>query len=395
MDPYLRRTWANIDLNAIDHNYNLIRNKIDKKSKMLCIVKADAYGHGATILANEYERLGADFLGVSNLEEAIQIRESGIKLPILILGYTPPHLACLLAKYNISQAVVSLDHAKELSQYAKKDNVTVKIHIKIDTGMNRIGLIVNYDTDITQIAKDVETISNLDSLQLEGMFTHFAVADNGDDGREFTLRQYELFKAVIDTSKKIGIKIPICHCCNSGAVLDYPEFSLDMVRPGIILYGLLPSDRIKNQLDLKPAMELKTIVSLVKSAHDDSTVSYGRTFKVNRPTKIATVPIGYADGYKRSLSSKAYMSIKKQKVPVIGKICMDQTMIDVTDIDDVKEGDVVTVFGRNEKNQTTVDELATISDTINYEFVCLLGKRVPRIYYKDGKALATLNYICP
>lgn len=396
MDPYLRRTWARIDLDAIDYNYSQIRQHIDKKSKILCVVKADAYGHGATVLAKEYENLGADFLGVSNLEEAIQIREAGVSLPILILGYTPPHLACLLSKYNISQTVVSLEHAQELNKNAAEQDISINIHIKIDTGMNRLGLVVNNLSDSDTVATTIKDISKLHNLSIEGMFTHFAVADEGDDGREFTLKQYELFTAVINRSKERGVNIPICHCCNSGAILDYPEFSLDMVRPGIILYGLLPSNKCKTKLDLVPAMELKAIVSMVKYANEASSVSYGRTFNVNKANmKIATVPIGYADGYKRSLSSKAYMSVCKKKAPVIGRVCMDQTMLDVTNIDGVTEGSVVTIFGRNCDNKIIVDELATISGTINYEFICLLGKRVPRIYYKNDKAVATLNYILP
>lgn len=395
MDPYLKRAWAQINLDTIEHNYNAIRKHLSNKARIMCVVKADAYGHGATVLAREYERLGADFFGVSNLEEAIQLRDSGVSLPILILGYTPAHLVSLLSKHDISQTVVSQEHAQRLSFYAGEEGVKIRVHVKVDTGMNRLGILATNRSEMDSAVRSITQIGKLENLFIEGMFTHFAVSDSGPDGEDFTRTQYKRFATLRDRVKNSRLDIPLCHCCNSGAVLDYPEFALDMVRPGIVLYGLYPSESIRQRIDLQPAMELKTVVSLVKSIEEGGTVSYGRTFRTSGKTTVATVPIGYADGYKRSLSSNAYMSVHGRKVPVIGRVCMDQTMLDVSAVESVKEGDVVTVFGKDKYNRITVDKLAGFSNTINYEFVCLIGRRVPRIYYKGGKVVKTLNYICP
>lgn len=389
MENFLKRTWAEVDLNAIDHNFKLIRSVVNKKSLIMCIIKADAYGHGSTFLAKEYEKLGADWFGVSNIDEALQLRESGIKKPILILGYTPISCADKLANYNISQAVLSLEYAKLLSSACEKLGVNVKVHIKIDSGMSRIGLVCHDTASANKAIDDIKEISKLKGITIEGMFTHFAVSDEGADGEAYTKEQFNRFKYVIDNVKKAGIDIPLCHCCNSGAIIDYPEMNLDMVRAGVILYGLAPSIKTKNKLDLKPAMKLKTVVSLLKYIEPGSSVSYGRTFISDKKMKVATVPIGYADGYSRAFSNKAQMVVCDKRVNIIGKVCMDQLILDVSDIDDIYEGAIVTVFG----DELSVDELAAIANTINYEIVCLVGKRVPRIYMKDNKPVGQLNYI--
>lgn len=395
MDHFLKRTWAQIDLDMIKHNYLQIRSNISKESMLMCVIKADAYGHGAVALATEYERLGADWFAVSNLEEAFQLRNVGIKKPILILGYTPANMAYELSRLNISQAVFSEDYAKALSSYAVKDNVKVKVHLKIDTGMSRIGFVFNSKEKNANTIKELQKVCKLKNLVTEGIFTHFAVADEDGDSIDATNRQFAAFKDVCQTLKENGIDIKIRHCSNSGGILNYPHANLDMVRAGIILYGLFPSNYVKNKLDLRPAMSLKTVISQVKTVPKDTAVSYGGTFVTKKETKIATVPIGYADGYLRILSGKASMLVNGKKAPVIGRICMDQTMLDVTNIETVKENTVVTIFGEDNGAEMRVEELSDLSKTINYEILCLISKRIPRIYIKNGEKIGQLNYLCP
>ena len=381
----VKRTWAEISLNAIEHNYNVIRNKVADDTKVCCVIKADGYGHGAVELSQVYEKLGADFFAVSNIDEGIEIRKSGSKLPIVILGYTPVSEAENLAAYNISQAVFSLEYAKELSEKCVEEDCICKMHIKVDSGMSRIGFMCQeFPRDEYSIEEICEACC-LPNLEVEGLFTHFCVSDEDAEGREFTNKQYENFIHVRDSLKKRGVDISVVHCSNSGAIEDYPETCCDMVRAGIILYGLAPSSKLADRLDLVPAMTLKTVVAFVKEVQKGATISYGRTFTADRKMKIATVPIGYADGFIRQNAKDGYMMVNGKKAKIVGRICMDQTMLDVTDIEDVKTGDEVVVFGTGENGEPTADSLAENTGTINYETVCLVGKRVPRIYIKDGK----------
>lgn len=381
----VKRTWAEISLNAIEHNYNVIRNKVADDTKVCCVIKADGYGHGAVELSQIYEKLGADFFAVSNIDEGIEIRKSGSKLPIVILGYTPVSEAKNLAEYDISQAVFSLEYAKELSEKCVEEDCICKMHIKVDSGMSRIGFMCQeFPRDEYSIEEICEACC-LPNLEVEGLFTHFCVSDEDAEGREFTNKQYENFIHVRDSLKKRGVDISVVHCSNSGAIEDYPETCCDMVRAGIILYGLAPSSKLADRLDLVPAMTLKTVVAFVKEVQKGATISYGRTFTANRKMKIATVPIGYADGFIRQNAKDGYMTVNGKKAKIVGRICMDQTMLDVTDIEDVKTGDEVVVFGTGENGEPTADSLAENTGTINYETVCLVGKRVPRIYIKDGK----------
>jgi alanine racemase len=381
----VKRTWAEISLNAIEHNYNVIRNKVADDTKVCCVIKADGYGHGAVELSQVYEKLGADFFAVSNIDEGIEIRKSGSKLPIVILGYTPVSEAKNLAAYNISQAVFSLEYAKELSEKCVEEDCICKMHIKVDSGMSRIGFMCQeFPRDEYSIEEICEACC-LPNLEVEGLFTHFCVSDEDAEGREFTNKQYENFIHVRDSLKKRGVDISVVHCSNSGAIEDYPETCCDMVRAGIILYGLAPSSKLADRLDLVPAMTLKTVVAFVKEVQKGATISYGRTFTADRKMKIATVPIGYADGFIRQNAKDGYMMVNGKKAKIVGRICMDQTMLDVTDIEDVKTGDEVVVFGTGENGEPTADSLAENTGTINYETVCLVGKRVPRIYIKDGK----------
>lgn len=381
----VKRTWAEISLNAIEHNYNVIRNKVADDTKVCCVIKADGYGHGAVELSQIYEKLGADFFAVSNIDEGIEIRKSGSKLPIVILGYTPVSEAKNLAAYNISQAVFSLEYAKKLSEKCVEEDCICKMHIKVDSGMSRIGFMCQeFPRDEYSIEEICEACC-LPNLEVEGLFTHFCVSDEDAEGREFTNKQYENFIHVRDSLRKRGVDISVVHCSNSGAIEDYPETCCDMVRAGIILYGLAPSSKLADRLDLVPAMTLKTVVAFVKEVQKGATISYGRTFTADRKMKIATVPIGYADGFIRQNAKDGYMMVNGKKAKIVGRICMDQTMLDVTDIEDVKTGDEVVVFGTGENGEPTADSLAENTGTINYETVCLVGKRVPRIYIKDGK----------
>lgn len=381
----VKRTWAEISLNAIEHNYDVIRNKVAGDTKVCCVIKADGYGHGAVELSQIYEKLGADFFAVSNIDEGIEIRKSGSKLPIVILGYTPVSEAENLAEYDISQAVFSLEYAKELSEKCVEEDCICKMHIKVDSGMSRIGFMCQeFPRDEYSIEEICEACC-LPNLEVEGLFTHFCVSDEDAEGREFTNKQYENFIHVRDSLKKRGVDISVVHCSNSGAIEDYPETCCDMVRAGIILYGLAPSSKLADRLDLVPAMTLKTVVAFVKEVQKGATISYGRTFTADRKMKIATVPIGYADGFIRQNAKDGYMMVNGKKAKIVGRICMDQTMLDVTDIEDVKTGDEVVVFGTGENGEPTADSLAENTGTINYETVCLVGKRVPRIYIKDGK----------
>ncbi len=380
---FVKRTWAEISLDAVIHNFKEIKSKTGN-AKICCVVKADGYGHGAVMLSQVYEKLGADFFAVSNIDEGIELRDAGCTLPILILGYTPVTDAARLAQYNISQAVFSLGYAQALSDECTKAGVSVKIHIKADTGMSRIGFMCQQFPRDDNSIKEICEACALPNLIPEGLFTHFCVSDEGDEGRGFTQKQYDNFTYVRKALESEGLNIEICHCSNSGAIEDYGDTYCDMVRAGIILYGLAPSPKLYGKLNLRPAMTLKTSVAYVKELKKGADISYGRTFTAPKDMKIATVPIGYADGFVRSNAENGYMLVNGQKAKIVGRICMDQTMLDVTDIDYVEQGDEVVVFGTGEHGEPTADLIAKNTDTINYEVVCLVGKRVPRIYYKDG-----------
>lgn len=361
---------------------------------MCCVIKADAYGHGAVQLAKLYEELGADWFSVSNIDEALELRNNNIKLPILILGYTPVANARILSENNIAQTCHSLDYAKSLSDIAVSQGVTVKIHLKLDTGMSRIGLMcqnIERDKKYIDIA---EQLCKLPNLYPQGVFTHFAVSDEAEAGKDFTIQQFNAFIHTITELEKRGIKFDIRHCANSGAIIDYPEMHLDMVRAGIILYGLSPSEKLKSKLNLKPAMQLKSVVSQCKEIYEGTTVSYGRTFTAESQKKVVTIPIGYADGYIREIAEDGYVSIQGKKAKILGRICMDQTIVDATDIENINIGDEVIIFGDiSNDNTPTADDIAKWSSTINYEVVCLVSKRVPRVYYKANKTTEVVNHL--
>jgi len=338
------------------------------------VVKANAYGHSVCDIAPVLEREGADSFAVSNIEEALQLRSIGITKPVLILGYTPTEMVKELSENNISQCVYSSEYAKELSEKASLSNVKIKIHIKLDTGMSRLGFDCR-DTSLKGIDEAILS-AKYKSFILEGIFTHFAVADRSKDSEDgFTDKQYSLFKNAIEHFKKAGLSPKLCHCCNSAALILDGNKHMDICRPGIILYGLSPSDAPELKKDFKPVMTLKSVVSMVKTISAGDTVSYGRTFKTEKEIKIATVSAGYADGYPRVLSNKAKVIINGKEAPILGRVCMDQLSVDVTDIEDVKMGDEVILFGK----ELPVDVLADLCNTINYEIVCGISPRVPRV----------------
>ncbi len=392
MNDFLRRTWAEIDLDVLTENYRAIRGAVPKESMMCCVVKADAYGHGAPTVARLYQQLGADWFAVSNLEEAVQLRRSGIRRPILILGYTPPEMAGVLMQEDIAQSVLSLEYARALSEQAQKAHGRVRCHIKVDTGMSRIGFFYQKQGRDDHSLIEIEEACRLEGLNPEGIFTHFAVADEAQAGEAYTEQQYGCFRAAIAYCEAKGIHFSICHCCNSGAILDYPQMALSMVRPGIIQYGLLPSGQMRHPIPLRPAMSLRSVISHVKTIVPGTTVSYGRTFQADKAMTLATVPIGYADGYPRRLSGQEDVLVNGKRAPIVGRVCMDQMMIDVTGIDDVHPGQTVTLFGEDHGTFLSVEELSQKADTISYETICLIGKRVPRIYLRDGKPITQMNY---
>ena len=368
---FLRRTWAEIDISALLHNFNLIKEKSD--CAVMAVVKADAYGHSVKDIAPVLDKAGVESFAVSNISEAVELRELGIKKPVLILGYTPVENADLLWEYDISQTIFSLDYAKELSEKAVKSLKKIKIHLKLDTGMSRLGFDCR-NNSFGGINEAIES-AKMSGFICEGVFTHFAVSDRteiSEDG--FTDFQFNQFKKAIELLKQSGVNPEICHCSNSAACFLDNDKKMQTVRPGIVLYGLKP-DRELGIEELKPVMCFKSVVSMVKEISPLDTVSYGRTFKAEKIMKIATVSAGYADGYPRSLSGKGYVTIKGKKAPVTGRVCMDQFCVDVTEIDGVKTGDEVILFG----DSPTVDEIAEICGTINYEIVCGISKRVPRI----------------
>ena len=383
MEEFLKRTWIQIDLDALKQNYNAIRERVSPGAQIISIVKADAYGHGAVHVARELYEIGCRFFAVSNLEEALQLRRAGLGGSILILGYTPPEKAETLAVNDITQAVFDRGYGEHLAACARESGVIVNVHIKVDTGMTRIGFRYQDSEDDRASVDDIESVCRLDGLFAQGIFTHFASADEGADGEVYTRLQFDLFLDVIARLGQRGVQFEMRHCCNSAATLYYPEMQLDGVRPGIILYGLYPSDAVRGACPLRPVMELKTVVSMVKDVPAGSKISYGRTFTAEKEMRVATVPVGYADGYPRALSGKAYMLINGQKAPVVGRICMDQTMLDVTEIPGVQEGMEVTAFGTDHGASVTVDDLSQMCGVINYEIICGISKRVPQVYLKD------------
>ena len=392
MQNVLKRTWAQINLDAVDNNITQIKSVLASGCLLCATVKADCYGHGYQYTTQEMVSSGADWFAVSNLAEALQLRRCGVEKPILILGYTPPENARELVYNDISQAVFSFGYAQALSDAVAGDGIRVNAHIKMDTGMSRLGFVYHDSVEDYPVLDEIERVCRLPGIAPEGIFTHFSSAD-GADGELFTRLQYDLFLSAADRLRRRGIEFRLRHCSNSAAILRFHEMDFDMVRAGIILYGLYPSAEVPRDLKLLPVMELKTVVSLVKTLAPETPVSYSRAFVTDREMTVATVPIGYADGYPRRLSNRMHMLVNGRPAPIVGNICMDQCMLDVTGIDGVKEGTEVTVFGADHGAFIGVDEVASQAGILNYEVLCGLSRRVPRIYLKNNEIIEVTDYM--
>ena len=362
------RTWAEVDLDALAHNYRLLRG-LAPDSRFLGVVKANAYGHGAVPVAKKLESLGADMLAVACLDEAVELRRAGIAVPILCLGQTPVEYASDLLEYNITQTVGDLETGKALSEAAVKAGKKLKIHVKVDTGMGRLGFVG------PALNEEIRALRALPGLEAEGIFTHFADADGS---KEYTTAQNRKLGDAIGALRKAGLEFKICHCAASAAVLNYPYTSMDMIRPGIALYGYCPAPGMDNP-GLKPVMTVKSRISAVRTLPAGSFISYGRTATLHQISRLAVVPIGYGDGYPRVLSNQMDMLIRGIPCPIVGRICMDMCMVDVTGLEDVQPGEAAVVYGPK-----LTQRAAKLAGTIPYELLCQLTPRIPRLYFEAG-----------
>lgn len=379
MNSSLRRTWAEINLDHLTHNFETIRRQVGPNAKLLGVVKADAYGHGAVRVAKHLEKIGAAYLAVSNIDEAEELRLGGIKLPILMLGYTPEDQAERIISIDMTQAVQNYEIAKAFSDAAVQMGKKMKVHVKLDTGMGRLGFQCD-DAHFEESLQSILEVLKLPGLDIEGVFTHFCVSDEeAPEHVEFTKEQHDRFVRMIEAVETQGnFRFRLHHCCNAGGIASYPEWAWDMVRCGIILYGV---GDLAEKMGMKPVMTVKTVVSTIKNFTPETSVSYGRKFYTERKSRIAVLPVGYADGLFRSLSNKLKVLTPYGVAPQVGRICMDMCMIDITDLPDVKVGDEVEVFGEKMLCETN----AKLCGTIGYELLCAVSKRVPRLYFLGGK----------
>lgn len=379
------RVHADINLDAIYENVLAAKKILKQGTKLMAVVKADGYGHGAVEVAKTIDGI-VDAYGVAILEEGIELRQAGFDKPILILGYTPKPLYKSMIEYNISTAVFRYDMAKDMSDVAVRLGKKAGVHIALDTGMSRIGFKPNNES-----FEAIKKIEELNGILIEGCFTHFATMDEVDKTR--VNMQFERYISFIKHIEEAGIKIPVKHVSNSAGIIEMQSVNLDMVRYGISLYGMYPSEEVnKNRIKLIPAMEIKAYISHIKMLDAGVQISYGGTYTTKGKTKVATIPVGYADGYPRALSGKGFVLIHGKRVPILGRICMDQFMVDVTGIEDVMEGDMVTLVGHDGDEYISIEEVANMAYSFNYEFVCDVGKRIPRVYYRNGKKVSTRDY---
>lgn len=375
------RVIAEVDQSAIRHNCREIQRILPKDVEIMGVVKADGYGHGAAEVAAVLQEEGINRFAVAIVKEGEELRKIGIKKPILVLGYTPQADIQSLVENDLTQTIFSYEMAQYISDEAKKCNKTINVHIKLDTGMGRIGFLANPES-----VAEIKKIAELPNINLEGIFTHFATADEDQDA--YTREQWSIFNGFLNELQEIGIQFPIVHASNSAATMVHTYTHLNVVRPGIIIYGHYPSNYLKGKkISLKPAMSLKTQVVHVKELPEGHSIGYGRRYTTRNKTKIATIPIGYADGYSRRLSNRGRVLIRGAYAPVVGSICMDQFMVDVSHIPDVEVGDEVVVFGCQGDKCIAIEELAKLMDTINYEVMCMIGKRVPRIFINEEKCI--------
>lgn len=381
------RVYAKIDLDAIASNMERMKHNLKPDTKIMAVIKADGYGHGAVPIAQMLEKI--DYIwgfAVATLDEAVVLKTEGIHKPILVLGCVFPDQYMEMLKHNIRMNVYTEEMAESISQMAAREGMTAYMHIKLDTGMARLGF-----NTCTESVEAIHRISQMKNVCMEGIFTHFAKADEAD--KSFTQKQIQEFMWITQELKKKNVEFQYEHCANSAAIIDVPDANFDLVRAGISTYGLYPSEDVhKDNVVLKPALALKSHVAFVKEIDAGTPISYGGTFVSERPMKIATIPVGYADGYPRNLSNVGYVLIRGKKAPIVGRVCMDQFMVDVTDIDGVSFGDNVTLIGKDGNETITVEDLGELSGRFNYEFVCDLGKRIPRVYVRDGKIAEQVDY---
>lgn len=374
------RVKAVISLDAVEQNFREMRKNIAEDTKMIAVVKADAYGHGAVPIAHLIE--GYDYIwgfAAATAEEAVHLRENGVTKPILILGIIFEEYYPELVRDDIRLAVCEYEEAEKLSKEAVLQNKTVHIHIALDTGMTRIGY-----ADIPESVEEIKKIAGLPNLEIEGMFTHFSRADEYD--RSPAMVQLERYQKFSDLVEAAGVEIPLHHCSNSAGIIRVPEANLSIVRAGITIYGIYPSSEVERDIvKLTPVMELKSHVTYVKDVPEGAAISYGGTYVADKKRRVATIPVGYADGYPRQLSNKGWVLIHGKKAPILGRVCMDQFMVDVTEIGDVKKGDEVTLLGRDGDEFISIEEIGDLCGRFSYEFACDISPRVPRIYVKDGK----------
>ena len=380
------RVKAVISLDAVEHNFREMRKNIAKDTKMIAVVKANAYGHGAVQIAHLIQNY--DYIwgfAAATAEEALALREAGVIKPILILGIVFDEYYPELVRNHIRPAVCEYEEARKFSAEAVSQGETVHIHIALDTGMTRIGF-----ADIPESVEEIKKIAALPNLEIEGIFTHFARADEYD--RSPAMVQLERYQEFSRRVEEAGVEIPLHHCSNSAGIIRVPEANLSIVRAGITIYGIYPSDQVETDIvRLDPVMELKSHVTYVKDVEPGTAISYGGTFAADRKLRVATIPVGYADGYPRQLSNKGWVLIHGQKAPILGRICMDQFMVDVTEIPEVQKGDEVTLIGRDGDEFISMDELGELSGRFSYEFACDISTRVPRVYIKDGRETAEYN----
>ena len=388
-----QRAWAEIDLGCIAQNIREIKKCLKPGVRLMGVVKADAYGHGVHETARTVLENGADMLAVAFIDEAIELREYGISVPILILGNSSIDSIDDLLKYDITPSVFTMEFAEELSKRAVAAERNAKIHIKIDTGMYRVGFLCDdLNEENQKTLEKIVKISKLPNIEIEGIFSHFSTSD--EQNSDYTYEQFKRFKKLTDELNNEGVKIPIRHMANSAALVRFPEMQLDMVRAGLIMYGMYPSDFVDcGKLNLRPAMKFKTRVINIKTLKAGCGVSYGKSYTTTSPTKIATVSVGYADGYSRILSGKVNVLVNGKFAKQLGRICMDQCMIDVTNVNNINIGDEVTLFGSDKNENIPIEEVAAKMGTINYEIACLVGRRIPRVYIIDGKAKGSVNYL--
>ena len=374
----IRPVWLEINLDAIAHNVKKIKQIVGKNTQIIAVVKANAYGHGAIEVSETLLENGVTMLGVGVIEEGIVLREAGIKAPILVCGLTKDEQLEPLVMYNLSATVCRLKTIQALSRIASKKKKKVRVHIKIDTGMGRLGI---PSEDTLNFVKEIGKMKN---IEIEGIFTHFA-ATNEEDGN-YTRKQFEKYKKALLELERERINIPLKHVANSTAILNSSRFHLNAVRPGIIVYGLFPSPKTKQIVQLRPAAELKTKIIVLKEISAGKSIGYGKTYTTTRPTRIATLPVGYADGYSWLLSNKGEVLVRGQRAPIIGRICMDLCMIDVTHIGKVQIGDEVVLWGKQGSEMISVEEVAQKTGSIVYEVICMVDKeRVPKVFIKNGK----------